>query len=286
MYERETKLQEFLGGDEGLVLRADVSGSDGGEPVLFLHGGGQTRGSWKRGATACAAKGYRVYALDARGHGESDWARDGDYTLDAQVRDVREVLRQIEGVAAVVGASMGGTTALAMMGEADAPAIRSLMLVDVAPEVNRAGVERIGAFMRANMDGFASLEAAADAVAAYNPDRPRSADPSGLRRNLREVDGRLFWHWDPAFVGERGIAGTIDRDRIAAAARSVRVPTLLVRGANSDVVGEAEVESFRALMPHAEYIDVAGAGHMIAGDRNDAFNAAILAFLGKVDARC
>lgn len=286
MCEGKTKLQEFRGGDNGLILRAEASGPKHGAPILFLHGGGQTRGSWKRGATACAAKGYRVYALDARGHGESDWARDGDYSLDAQVRDVREVLRQIEGAPAVVGASMGGTTALALMGDAGAPRIRALILVDVVPEVNRTGVERIGTFMRANMDGFDSIEAAADAVSAYNPNRPRSPNLSGLRRNLREADGRLFWHWDPAFVGKRGIAGTIDRDRIAAAARDLQVPTLLVRGANSDVVGEAEVARFRALMPHADFVDVAGAGHMIAGDRNDAFNAAILAFLGKVDGRC
>ena len=161
--------------------------------------------------------------------------------------------------------------------------MRALVLVDVAPTVNREGVGRIAAFMRANSGGFATLEEAADAVSAYNPHRPRPKDISGLRRNLREVEGRLYWHWDPAFMGARGVSATIDRDGLVAAARRVDVPTLLVRGAQSEVVGEEEVAAFRTLMPQARYVDVAGAGHMIAGDRNDAFNSAVVDFLQEVD---
>jgi pimeloyl-ACP methyl ester carboxylesterase len=223
-------------------------------------------------------------ALDARGHGESSWAPDSDYSLAAQTRDLVAVLAALPPRPALVGASMGGITALAALGADRPPSASALVLVDVTPKVDMAGAERIAAFMRANPEGFASIEEAADAVARYNPHRPRPRDPSGLRRNLREVDGRLYWHWDPAFLGARRLEPEVYQAHLEAAARKIRLPTLLVRGALSDLVGEAEVAHFRALIPHAQYVDVAGAGHMVAGDRNDAFVDAIVRFLDRVDA--
>lgn len=272
-------------GMNGVRLTADEAGPETGSPVLLLHGGGQTRGSWKNAVARLAADGYRVIAPDARGHGESEWAPDGDYSLDAMVGDVRAIVNALPGRPAIVGASMGGTTALALLGEADAPEARALVLVDVAPRIDVEGAKRVATFMNANPDGFASVEEAADAVSAYNPHRPRPKDISGLRRNLREVGGRLFWHWDPAFIGERRIEPGVFRPRLEDAAKTVAVPTLLVRGAQSDMVGDEEVAHFRSLMPHARFVDVAGAGHMVAGDRNDAFNGAIFSFLSDIDGR-
>ena len=114
-------------------------------------------------------------------------------------------------------------------------------------------------------------------------DRPRPRDLSGLRKNLRQRDGKWHWHWDPRFVRGRdgidGQEGLVDHDRLAAAARRVSVPTLLVRGRMSDIVSEDGVRELRELIPHAEVVDVAGAGHMVAGDRNDAFNGSVTEFI-------
>lgn len=271
-------------GSRGLRLMADIAGPPHGPAVVLLHGGGQTRHAWSRAFGELAAAGYYVLSFDARGHGESDWAEDGDYSSDASVADLRSVIATLDRPPALVGASMGGMAALIAMGEADLPIASALVLVDVAPRVERDGVEHIRKFMSANLDGFASLDDVADAVAAYNPSRPRPRDPSGLMKNLRRGDdGRLYWHWDPRLIDTRfdehlAYLKTFEARMEAAAAR-IAAPTLLVRGGLSDVVSEAGVTAFRQQMPHAEVVDIAEAGHMVAGDRNDAFSAAMIAFL-------
>jgi pimeloyl-ACP methyl ester carboxylesterase len=274
-----------LAGSGGVTLSADVGGPAAGQPVVLMHGGGQTRGAWKKAATTLADAGFRTVSLDLRGHGESDWAPDGDYGLDAFAADLACVCSGLDTPPVLVGASLGGMTALLAMG--DGLPAKALVLVDIVPQMNRDGASKIGAFMRANPDGFATLEEAADAVAAYMSHRPRPSDPSGLRRNLREGEnGRLYWHWDPNFLSlTEGRASRPDMGpRMQNAARSVRVPALLVRGALSEIVDEAGVDDFLRLIPHAEHVDVADAGHMVAGDRNDIFNDAILKFLAKLGA--
>lgn len=147
-------------------------------------------------------------------------------------------------------------------------------------------MQRIVAFMGASPDGFASLEEVADAVASYLPHRPRPKDLGGLQKNLRVgPDGRYRWHWDPAlmkFWNTRHVdAQAVERameERIAQA-RAIRVPTLLVRGRMSDVVTEEGAREFLSIVPHAEYVDLEAAGHMVAGDRNDAFTSSVLGFL-------
>lgn len=276
--------RQFVGA-KSVNLVADEAGPEDGAPILLLHGGGQTRKSWKNVVGRLAEEGYLVIAPDARGHGESDWAPDANYSLDALAGDVRAILETLPAKAALVGASLGGVTALSLLGEEDAPDARALVLVDTAPKVDMEGAKKITAFMGANAEGFGSVEEAADAVAAYNPNRPRPKDVSGLRRNLREVDGRLYWHWDPAFMGTKRVQVGVSRPRLESAAKRLTIPTLLVRGALSDLVGDEEVEHFRSLMPRASFVDVAGAGHMVAGDHNDAFSDAILSFLLQVDHR-
>jgi pimeloyl-ACP methyl ester carboxylesterase len=159
----------------------------------------------------------------------------------------------------------------------------ALVLVDITPRGNEAGRLHIRRFMRSSPDGFGSIEDAADAVAAFLPDRPRPSDPSGLKKNLRlRADGRYYWHWDPALMSDERLENTAARstpERLEAAARAVSAPVLLVRGARSGVVTDDDVVTFRKLMPQAEYASVAGASHMVAGDRNDRFNHATLDFL-------
>ena len=261
-------------------LALDRLGPETAPVVVLLHGGGQTRYSWSGAAEQLAANGYHVLNFDARGHGESAWASDGCYTLDARAEDLRAILGDAP-VYALIGASLGGATAIHAVALGLRP--QALVLVDVVPNAERAGIERIRRFMLSAPDGFASLDEAADAVAAYNPERPRPRDPEGLRRNLRlRDDGRLHWHWDPAILGDE--KATM-RSVLAASSRRLAevadLRTLLVRGLRSDVVSDASVAAFREMLPSLEVFNVAGAGHMVAGDRNDAFNTAVRAYLEK-----
>jgi len=281
------KHSTVLAGAGGLRLAADAFGDPSAPPVVLLHGGGQTRHSWHTTARALADKGWRAYSVDLRGHGESEWPEDGDYHIDAFAADVAAVASALPEPPALVGASLGGVASLAAVGTGT-PA-RALVLVDVAPRIEPAGAQRIGDFMREHLeDGFSSIEEVADAVSAYNPHRPRPTDLSGLQRNVRRRDdGRLVWHWDPRFMQPPGgdpdetRAARVPPEHLQAAARSLRVPTLLVRGRMSDVLSEEGAREFLELVPHARFLDVAGAGHMVAGDRNDAFNAGIVEFLAE-----
>jgi pimeloyl-ACP methyl ester carboxylesterase len=273
-------------GRHGIRLAAEVAGDPGSPPVVFFHGGGQTRHAWGTTLDVLAREGWRAYSVDLRGHGDSDWAPDGDYTLDAFSSDVEAVATSLDELPVLVGASLGGIASLAAVGEATEPIARALVLVDVAPRIDREGADRIGAFMMTNIDGFESLEAVADAVAAYNPHRPRPTDLSGLKKNVRQrADGRWVWHWDPAFmVGRFGSAdetrtSVIQPERLEEAARTLTMPVLLVRGRMSDLLTDDGSRQFLDLVPHAGFVEVGGAGHMVAGDRNDLFNDAIVQFL-------
>lgn len=279
------RLREFEG-EQGVVLRADAWGDPASPPVLFLHGGGQTRGAWGNAAEEVAGRGYHAVSADLRGHGDSDWAPGGDYGAATMARDVRRVATALGGLPVAVGASLGGLVSLLAEGELEGHALRALVLVDIAPRMELEGVERILAFMRARPEGYASLEEAADAVAAYLPHRPRPKDLSGLARNMRRTpEGRWTWHWDPRFLEHATAVGIAEEQhqRFDAAARRIAVPTLLVRGRMSDVVSEEGVREFLRAVPHAQYVDVSRAGHMVAGDRNDAFTDAVVAFLDRLD---
>ena len=281
-------MTSYLQGAGEVRLAADIGGPPEGPTVVLLHGGGQTRHSWDGTWKVLVDAGWRALSVDLRGHGESDWAPDGDYSLDGFAGDVTELCADLDQPPVLVGASLGGLASLAAI--ADAPVqsdlARALVLVDVSHRLEDAGRERIGEFMVAHLDGFATLEDAADAIAEYNPNRPRPSDLSGLAKNLRQnADGRWFWHWDPAFVvGKFGSAdetraSVVNPTRLSDAADALELPTLLVRGRRSDLLSEEGVADFLARVPTAEFADVAGAGHMVAGDRNEVFNSAILDFL-------
>jgi pimeloyl-ACP methyl ester carboxylesterase len=256
--------------------------------VLLLHGGGQTRHSWSRTGEALAAAGWNAVLYDQRGHGKSDWDPGGDYSMEAYARDLVAAGEQLGGEGAgplvVVGASLGGIAGMIASGQLSPELFDALVLVDVTPEMKADGVEKILSFMAANVaEGFESLEQAADVIARYLPHRPRPKDNSGLSKNLRlDEDGRYRWHWDPRFLDSRSETREhVDELRLALAeaAGQLTVPVLLVRGRESELVGEGEAARFKALVPHAEIADVSGARHMVAGDRNDVFATAVLDFL-------
>lgn len=271
----------------GVTLAADAYGDPSAQPVLFFHGGGQTRHAWRGSAAAVAAVGFYAITFDHRGHGESDWAPDGDYHLEAFAADLRAIVGQLDRPPFLVGASLGGSAAMMAEGLAEAPISRGLVLVDVTPRLEIEGVLRILGFMGARPEGFASLDEAADVIAEYLPHRARPTDLRGLAKNLRRgEDGRFRWHWDPRLMDawsparfDPAVATAMVAERLAAASK-LRVPVLLVRGRMSDVVSEAGAQEFLAHVPHAGYVDLA-AGHMVAGDRNDAFTSAVLDFLEK-----
>lgn len=261
----------------GIRLAAEVWGADDAAPVLLAHGGGQSRLAWRETAVRLAAAGYRAVAIDLRGHGES--SRADDYSLGAFTADIRMVAGQL-GRPVLVGASLGGHSSLLAEGETAGGVGRALVLVDVAPTMEPEGIERIMGFMERHLDGFASIDDAVDAVVAYLPHRPARPDPAGLRRYLRPGEGgRLYWHWDPAFLRQGREHIDIVWDRATAAARNVGIPTLLIRGGRSDVLGPAGVDELCRLVPQAQTREIAQAHHMVAGDENDAFTHAILDFL-------
>ncbi|MGE0658987.1 MAG: alpha/beta fold hydrolase [Reyranellaceae bacterium] len=270
--------------NDGLNLIADAYGDPVNRPVLLAHGGGQTRHAWGGTAKALAEHGCYAVSLDLRGHGDSDWSPGGDYLLDRFADDVRLVAAQL-GRPVMVGASLGGLSAMLSGGESPRADYAGIVLVDIAPHIEERGSDRVLAFMRDKLEaGFATLEEAADAVAAYLPERPRPTDLKGLEKNLRKrEDGRWRWHWDPKFVsGDRKIDGARKPDRLAAAVKNITCPMLLVRGRMSDVISEDSVRKFLELQPNARFADIARAGHMVAGDANDVFTEAVTAFLDEL----
>jgi pimeloyl-ACP methyl ester carboxylesterase len=268
---------------EGVELRGDAWGSPEGHPIVLLHGGGQTRHSWSGAAAKIASAGWYAVSLDLRGHGESDWSPDGVYGFESFTADTVAVARSFARRPVLVGASLGGVASLLAEGEAQESLAAGIVLVDVTPRMEPEGVQRIMDFMTHKPGGFETLEEAADAISGYRKHRSRPRDLSGLAKNLRQgEDGRWRWHWDPAFLsGDRSVQSgpTHQPERLLAAARRLTVPTLLVRGRESDVVSSRGADEFLEAAPHATFADVSGAGHMVAGDRNDIFADAVIEFL-------
>ena len=260
----------------------------GGRPILVQHGGGQTRHAWEESCAHLGERGWDVVALDLRGHGRSDWAPGEAYSLPDFGADAVAAMRHLGwSTAAWLGFSLGGLISLHLA--ARRPDLcGALVLVDVAPRLETEGVRRIRDFMTRH-ESFGSLDEVVEALREYNPNRPPgSIRPGSLERNLRRrPDGRWEWHYDrffrrPPQEGEEPyrprIAG-LTPEELTADARLVSCPTLVVRGAMSDVLSDDGVRELQAAIPHAEAALVERAGHQVAGDRNDAFLVAVAPFL-------
>jgi pimeloyl-ACP methyl ester carboxylesterase len=269
-------------GASGIRLAADIFGDPDAPAVLMLHGGGQTRQAWQATATNLADAGWRAITVDLRGHGESTHPRPPAYALEDFVADVRALIAATADPPIVIGASLGGMAGLLAITESPAAPAAGLVLVDVAHRFQPRGARRIVSFMQEHPDGFASLSDAHDAVAAYLPHRTRPRDTTGLRHNLRCKDGRWIWHWDPEIMTlARQLIDdqTQLSERVAEAATRLRQPCLLVRGADSDVLSTSVAREFIELAASSTLAEVPRAGHMVAGDNNNAFAAAIRAWL-------
>ena len=260
-------------------------GADASPSVLYAHGFGQTRRAWAATASILAAHGHAGLAYDARGHGDSGFNADDDpYTGHQFTDDLIVLAGELPRPPVLVAASMGGLFGL--LAEARWPGLfRAMVLVDITPRWESAGLERILAFMTAFPEGFASLEQAAESIAAYLPHRrPRGAGSGALRGLLRQAaDGRWRWHWDRRLVDELARDSHRHQDDIATATRAVRCPLLLVSGGRSDLVSGRTVAEFLELAPHARHVQLADATHMLAGDDNDRFTATVLEYLAELD---
>ena len=272
--------REFEGAN-GVRLAADVYGEAGSPSVVCFPGAGQTRHAWRRTALRLASLGYHVVSVDLRGHGGSSWARDGDYSIEAFAADVRAMIQALPDPPILLGASIGGIASAIAVGEATSCLARALILVDVVPNMAAAGLDRIRSFMSAGHAGFSSVEEASAAVLRYLPERRPGSSHRGLKRNLRPgADGRWYWHWDPAFhAASKHRADEGMFARMAAAARNIKIPVLIISGSRSEVVHDEGVTQLRQLIPRARCFQVPDATHMIVGDQNDAFNSAVSEFV-------
>ncbi|HJU25529.1 MAG TPA: alpha/beta hydrolase [Rhodanobacteraceae bacterium] len=248
--------------------------------MLFAHGLGQTRHAWTRTAEVLAGAGFRTVTFDLRGHGESARAPAGGYELQQFLDDLLGLARSLDQPPVLVGASMGGLLGLALAGEVSPPPLRALVLVDITPRWESAGVARMLGFMRAHPNGFADHDEAVAAIAAYLPHRSRARRQQELEPLLRlGEDGRLRWHWDPALLDTIAHEGERHQPRLLAAARKVEVPVLLLSGGRSDVVSRETIGEFVRLLPHVRHVEIPEATHMLAGDANDAFTDAVREFV-------
>lgn len=267
-------------GAHGQTIAAEAVGE--GPPVLLAHGGGQTRAAWSKVSRALAKAGYQAIAIDMRGHGESEWSPSGAYHFSDYAADLVAITDTLQAKPSLVGASLGGLAGLLAEGELRPGIFASLTLVDVTPQLEPEGVAHILGFMSAHIDeGFATADEAAAAIGAYLPHRKQRGPSETLERYLRKCDdGRLRWHWDPQFIRAASQSSPEDSEaRFASAARRLKLPVHLIRGASSNLVTTEAAQQFLQFAPHATYTDIAGAGHMVVGDRNDAFTDAIVRFL-------
>ena len=272
----------YFKGHGDIKIAADVWGSNNEELVILLHGGGQTRHAWGDTGKKLAEAGYHSVALDLRGHGDSEWHADGDYSIRAYKDDLVSIINEIGKPARLVGASLGGMASLVLAGdEINSDLCTALIMVDIGIYPDPVGSDRIVSFMLSGEKGFDSLENVAKSISDYLPHRKKPKDLEGLKKNLRlKSDGRYYWHWDPRFIRRR--PGSRDRryfDLQLKAAEKETIPTLLIRGALSDVVTMEDVDYFLSVISHAKFVEIEKAAHMIAGDRNDIFAEEAIKFL-------
>lgn len=259
-------------------------GSESAPVILMLHGFGLSGHMFDEFAERAQSR-YRLIALDQRGHGDSEWAKDGDYSRDAFVRDLEHV-RDALGLDRFVlmGHSMGGLNAVAYTAK-HPEHVRALILVDVGPEASREGVDNIRRFVQGPDE--LEFEEFVQLAHRFNPRRSLENIRQRMRHRLRQTEsGKWTWKFDKRFRDPNAplrIGSDLSNDQVWQLFRSINVPTLLVRGAESDVLTQEVAERTVREMPKARLVVVPGAGHSVPGDNPDAFTEAVLAFLDEVE---
>jgi len=252
-----------------------------GHPMLFLHGGGLNAHTWDVVALMLRDR-YRCIALDQRGHGDSEWSPVIDYEVDAQSRDVAGFIDALAlANPVVVGQSMGGLNALAYATRHHAK-MKGLVVVDVGPEINAAGAQRIRDF--ASTPELDSLDAFLALAVKFNPLR----DPAVLRRslyyNLRETPAGKWSlkHDQRRSSAEAAELAAQQRTRLAGEIPGIGCPVLIVRGGLSDVLTDEAAERFARSLPNARWVRVEQAGHNVQGDNPAGLLDAMRQFLKEI----
>jgi esterase len=248
--------------------------------IVFLHGGGLSAHTWD--LTCLALQGdYHCIAIDQRGHGESEWSAEMDYTVEANVADLEAVLETI-GVAQffVVGMSMGGTHGVAYAA-AHPEAVAGLVVVDTGTTVRPGGASRITRFMEETAELNSPGEFVERAL-QFNGRRDPSVLSYSIKRNLRRLpNGKWIWKYDQRHRSRADLMNGIRESRTRAWARatSVGVPTLVVRGGESDVLLKEDAEETARAFRNGQLVSIDGAGHSVQGDNVAAFVGALREFV-------
>ena len=261
-------------------------GHAGRPGVVCLHGGGQTAYMFEDLGAALAPR-YHVLAYDFPDHGDSDALEGGDLDRKVLAATAPPLCAEFGIDAAVfVGGSTGGVASMTLAA-GQPELVAGLVVIDVGHKVEAEGVLRIAAFM-AEHESFATLEEAAEAIAAYLPNRTVQAPR--LTRNLRQRgDGRWVWkHGLGRMIRDRGGLHLAQEGAmnmfvgLADDLQRLRCPTLILRGAASDVLSEEGATEIVGLIPGARFARVAGAGHLAAGDNPESFVNLVRGFLGEI----
>jgi len=260
----------------GLRLHYLDWGNEEKPPLLLLHGRTQSAHSWDFAALAFRAD-YHVISLNQRGHGESEWAPDGDYTGHAQVQDVAEVVSAL-GLAPVVviGHSMGGRNAMVYAGK-HPDELRALVVVEMAPARALSEAPRMGIWHLLPTEAN-SLEEYVEAAQRVNPRRTKEQLRGSLRHQLRQFSsGKWSWKWDP-ILRDTDVGGW-SSDELWQFTGSIQCPALFVRGGESNLISDETAERITRDMSDAKVLTVADAGHLVPGDKPAAFQQVVQEFL-------
>ena len=260
-------------------------GTRGRPPMLFLHGGGLNVHTWDLVCAALKPERHCL-ALDQRGHGDSEWSPVMDYATESHAEDLDAFVshRGLDRFV-LVGMSLGGANALAWAGR-HSDRLAALVLVDVGPEVRQAGVRKIAAFT----SEATPLDSVDDFIAkalAFNPRRDATLLRRSLLHNLRRMpDGKWMWKYDQRHRGRAmdPAAAARRRELLWSAVSKVSCPTLVVRGAESDVFHDEDAERLAGALPDGRWVKIANAGHTVQGDNPAGLLVALRQFLGDVAA--
>ncbi|MEE8369601.1 MAG: alpha/beta hydrolase [Dehalococcoidia bacterium] len=267
----------YVAGD-GLRLHYLDWGGEGKPWLLLLHGGSQTAHTWDFFADALRDE-YHVIAPDQRGHGDSGWSPGQDYSREAALADLERLVRET-GMDRpgfyLMGMSMGGLVSMVLA--ASRPEwVKGLVIVDIGPETRPRDGRRARKYGSRLQEGeFAEFEAEARQI--YRRSRPEHRQRS-LRFELKELpDGRWTWKADPRrYEGGRRVVR--DLGELWQSLEAVRCPTLILRGEISSMLADETARRMQSLVPGSRYEVVPGAGHNIQGDKPEALEAAVRAFL-------
>lgn len=249
-----------------------------GQPlILMLHGGSQQAHSWDF-VSLPLSEHYHILALDQRGHGDSDWADGGDYSIEAHQSDIDGFvaalgLRDFH----LIGHSMGGRNSY-IWASRHPGMLRSLVIVDTGPVAQARGRNRIQNF-RELPDELDSFEEFAARVQEYTG-RSREQTLGALQYSIRQrADGKWSWKYDKLLRTPGRQSPAWSEEQLWAAVSKIDCPTLVVRGGNSDIFAAATMAEMARVIPHCATVTVPDAGHLVAGDNPSDFLAAVRGFL-------